>query len=336
LKDLIKHYSSIIGSDPLLVQGPGGNISWKENDTLWIKASGTWLAEANEKEIFIPLSLSHTRQLIKNNVSDLSSACLTISPLRPSIETFLHVLLPQTVVVHIHAVDVIAKAVLTNAKNIFSIALEGLSWAWIDYAKPGPDLANKIAAQISETSAPNILILANHGVVIAGASLNEVNNLLQQVLDRCKEKPRTLKTITQAALKNLSTEWVGLGYHLPSNAALHSLSIDSIAISFVLNHWVMYPDHAVFLGKKAIIKKDKEPPNIFLTQLDNLPSCIFIEKCGVVVSQDFSYVQNAMLNCFLDVVSRISVDATVVSLHEGQISELLNWDAEKFRQKINI
>lgn len=30
-----------LGRDPLLVQGPGGNISLKRDDVMWVKASGT-------------------------------------------------------------------------------------------------------------------------------------------------------------------------------------------------------------------------------------------------------------------------------------------------------
>ena len=36
-----------IGADPLLIQGPGGNTSFKSGDELWVKASGAWLAEAS-------------------------------------------------------------------------------------------------------------------------------------------------------------------------------------------------------------------------------------------------------------------------------------------------
>ena len=49
-------YCARIGADPLLVQGAGGNASWKEAGTLWIKASGTWLADAGEKT-------AHTRDV---------------------------------------------------------------------------------------------------------------------------------------------------------------------------------------------------------------------------------------------------------------------------------
>ena len=47
----IKELCALIGSDPLLVQGPGGNASLKERETIWIKASGSWLADAERKDI---------------------------------------------------------------------------------------------------------------------------------------------------------------------------------------------------------------------------------------------------------------------------------------------
>ncbi|MBK7285418.1 MAG: hypothetical protein IPI83_14890 [Sphingomonadales bacterium] len=40
--------SARIGADPMLIQGPGGNTSFKSGDELWVKASGAWLAEALE------------------------------------------------------------------------------------------------------------------------------------------------------------------------------------------------------------------------------------------------------------------------------------------------
>ena len=64
LKASVIEYCSTIGADPLLVQGAGGNVSWKEEDTLWVKASGTWLAEAAGKDIFVPVDLPHLRAAI--------------------------------------------------------------------------------------------------------------------------------------------------------------------------------------------------------------------------------------------------------------------------------
>ena len=52
MREAMMNFCASIGSDPLLVQGPGGNVSWKENNCLWVKASGTWLASA-KKKIFL-------------------------------------------------------------------------------------------------------------------------------------------------------------------------------------------------------------------------------------------------------------------------------------------
>jgi len=57
LRSSVIEYCAAIGADPLLVQGAGGNVSWKESDTLWVKASGTWLKEAVQKDIFVPVEI---------------------------------------------------------------------------------------------------------------------------------------------------------------------------------------------------------------------------------------------------------------------------------------
>jgi len=44
-----------LGRDPLVIQGAGGNISLKRDDVMWVKASGTWMAEAMERSILIPI-----------------------------------------------------------------------------------------------------------------------------------------------------------------------------------------------------------------------------------------------------------------------------------------
>lgn len=48
IEDLRK-FSSIIGNNLELIQGAGGNTSLKENNILWIKASGCWLSDAKKK-----------------------------------------------------------------------------------------------------------------------------------------------------------------------------------------------------------------------------------------------------------------------------------------------
>lgn len=54
----LRHLSAKVGSDPLLVQAAGGNTSIKDEGVMWIKASGTWLRDADAKDIFVPLDFA--------------------------------------------------------------------------------------------------------------------------------------------------------------------------------------------------------------------------------------------------------------------------------------
>ena len=48
-----KEVSFKLGSDKNLVQAAGGNTSMKINNSMFIKASGTWLQDSLEKDIFV-------------------------------------------------------------------------------------------------------------------------------------------------------------------------------------------------------------------------------------------------------------------------------------------
>ena len=51
----LKSFCTHVGQDPLLVQGAGGNASWKSKNVVRVKASGTWLAAASSQNIFLPI-----------------------------------------------------------------------------------------------------------------------------------------------------------------------------------------------------------------------------------------------------------------------------------------
>src|SRR3990167_4200445 len=334
LQNAVKSYSSAIGKDTMLVQGAGGNVSWKDENKLWIKASGTWLAEAEHKEIFIPLDLKVVRELIRENSTDYSAASLSESTLRPSIETSLHALLPQPIVVHVHAVDVIARAVLRDAKNDLGTRLAGLNWQWIDYVKPGLKLTQQIANTINPEQPPDILILGNHGLVVAGRSVDHVDKLLQQVLAACHTSPRTNLPPSVEMLEKLSVDWGDTNYCIPQHSSYHALSLDPATLMLAHQKWVMYPGHAIFLGAKAFFQNEIPVKKLLGVNRAELP-CLVITKSCVVISKDFTPGQHAMLQCYIDVATRIANPTDVQALNEEQISELINWDAEKYRQKIS-
>ena len=185
LRESITDYCAKIGADSMLVQGAGGNVSWKDGDTLWVKASGTWLADAKTKDIFVPVDLDDLRHAIANKNFDALPKVISGSKLRPSIETLLHALMPHKVVVHLHAIDVLVYVVREGVVKDISEKLKLLkNWVIVRYQKPGKDLARAATEAFKRAPGANILLLQNHGVVIGGKDVNEVELRFKQLLSK--------------------------------------------------------------------------------------------------------------------------------------------------------
>ena len=58
-------YSKEIGMDPSMVQAAGGNTSLKQGNTMWVKASGKWLLDAQSNELMVPMSVSKIKETLE-------------------------------------------------------------------------------------------------------------------------------------------------------------------------------------------------------------------------------------------------------------------------------
>jgi len=91
-----------------------------------------------------------------------------------------------------------------------------------------------------------------------------------------------------------------------------------------------YPDHVVFLGPAL--------PIVSLSQFSELDPALFpvpavlVEGQAVYIKSDATSAQRMMLECIFNVLSRIPIDWTLVPIGEEAEGELLDWDAEKYRQ----
>src|ERR1700761_5163524 len=99
--------TAALGQNPLYTQGAGGNVSLKQNGALWVKASGAWLQDAQKKNIFVVIDQTGAATQLAKGEPEYRRLD-NDQTLRPSIETSLHVALPQRIVVHVHAVAVMA------------------------------------------------------------------------------------------------------------------------------------------------------------------------------------------------------------------------------------
>ena len=334
LKNDLKELSVFLGNNLDWVQGAGGNTSVKENGVLWVKASGYWLSEAQNNNIFVPLDRQTVLDKIEQGIEELNSARSLekkYHSLRPSIETTMHALMRHRFVAHVHSVNVISFAVLKDSKKILNEKLDGINWLWVPYVRPGLPLT-KILYSLN-VSDFDVIILANHGVVIGGDTKEEVLDIFEQV------ETRLFRSMRGEFIDTDKVKLEGLvetsEYRLPKHDFCHSLAKDGLSIE-ILGKSPLYPDHVIFLGPGTIpVMSYEEFNNRLLVESSNLCyKVVVIKDIGVIVNQSLSENAEEMLHCLTNVLLRLNTRDELQHLTQNQEAELLGWDAEKYRQSI--
>lgn len=327
--------SAEIGNNIALVQGGGGNASIKDDAILWIKASGTWLAQAVEEDIFLPLDLRQVRRAITAGESDPASGTeLSDSPLRPSIETSLHALLPHRVVFHVHSVNTIARAVMSRAALDLEPLLQDFNWLWVPYARPGMPLTNLVQRGLQGRNfPPDVLVLANHGLVLGADSLSELADKLTAIEDALSREPRQFES--NGVMERLAPFTASGRWRVPNDPMVHGIAIDPLALE-VAAGGVLYPDHVVFLGAELPLHRmpSGEKGADGIEHMDG--SYLVLPDRGVLVSSDISSGAEAMLSCLSLVARRIEPGHETAYLSDQDIGDLLNWEAEAYRRRLNL
>lgn len=204
IEDLIA-ISRKFGQDSRFVIAGGGNTSYKDENRLWVKASGHALATITE-DGFAVLDRTLLNEMgekaynedtaireeqVKN---DLSVACIT-KDRRPSVETSLHNCMGFAFVVHLHPTLVNGLMCSVNAeaacKEIFPDAL------YIEYTDPGYTLFKKVYDRIKAYKAekgkePQVIFLQNHGIFVGGDTTAEIEGIYSEVLGKLEAKVAAL------------------------------------------------------------------------------------------------------------------------------------------------
>jgi len=306
-------FSCALGSDPLRVQGPGGNTSIKQGNTMWIKASGTELADAVNADIFIAVDRDAAKAEA-HGAGDGSCKDTVLDPantLRPSIETTFHAALDWAVVAHTHSIATLTHAVSPEGRLVAAKKLDGLAFTFVPYAKPGLPLTREILARVTEQT--QVVVLENHGLICCGASVAEVSELMDEV-ERRLAMPvlRSVNNSTPSARVADGFSWADESW-IAQDAKVSKLAL---AGSY-------YPDHVVFLGA-ALPSVDSE----------EAPPAILFKETGIAIRNGATSSQKAMLRCLSDLLSRLPDDWTAEAIGTQAEAELLNWDAEKYRQAL--
>jgi rhamnose utilization protein RhaD (predicted bifunctional aldolase and dehydrogenase) len=251
-----------IGKDKSLVQGPGGNVSIKTRNGIWVKRSGTWLERARTSEIFYFLP----RIKVNGETSYQQNADYQLS-----IETPFHTLIPSRCVLHVHSVGSLTWGLREITDTTYDV-MKKLNLYFAPYIKPGIEIADYI------TENPNVLkskgiVLANHGLITWSRTTRGGFRKLMRL-----EKALMSEAV---GIKLKSTD----GKFEDRNQELAPLT----------------PDHAVFFSENGMVQEwVQEMKKSILCALDLIPD-----------DQKISY------------------------LSSEDVLDLVSWDAEKIRRKLN-
>lgn len=324
---LLARASAALGADPTIVQAAGGNTSVKVDDVLWVKASGFWLKDALTRPVFVPLSLSGVRRRIAAGEDEPARPEVIAWPgmdgLRPSIETALHALLPQRFVLHTHSVTTIAWAIRRNGEQAIADRLEGLRWGWIPYVMPGVPLTRAIDRVMTETGALDVLVLGNHGLVVAADTLDEAMALHGEVEARLAVPLRAARTPDHDRLAQIAA---ATGRRLPRHAPVHALALDPEVTALALAG-SYYPDHVIFLGPRLSLwtgERESEPEAPLL----------LVPGAGVLAADALSASGEELGLCLALVLERTAPGADLTTLPRNEVDALLQWDAEAYRKEL--
>lgn len=290
---------SNLGQDFSLAQGLGGNCSVKLGGEMLVKASGKRLADAASPGYFYEVEISDGEY---RETGKLQGG-------KPSIEVFLHALLPHKYVLHLHSTKGVAIAMLATHSEGIRAGILDLGITMIDYARPGIALKEAIKSTISSSNgeAPaTTFLLQNHGTLFGASSVDE----LQKIVVKFEE---------------WATSMIGPG--LEMTLAPNNLTdvLDEAAIGRIQwharNNWGISPDHVVFLGASA-------PQEL----LEDLTAPITVLDFLRTVFSDIGKVgpREEQLLWFVNVVQFLP-KVPLPTLTENEANYLISWEAEKLR-----
>ncbi len=364
LKKLIE-VSNKYGSDENYVLAGGGNTSFKDEEYLYVKASGTSLKTITE-EGFVKISREKLNYVLSAEYSsdvkireeevlkNLNAA--VVSGGRPSVEASLHGLMKFTYVVHLHPAMVNALTCAANGKEIAE-KLFGDSFIWIENTEPGYVLAKKCEAALKEKDV-NIIILENHGIFVGADTVSEVEKLYDGIMEKIEnaitEKPdfsdadfdSEKAVLIAPAIRMLTMEDNKSIVSFACNKEIAKVVASKEAFSGIEKAFT--PDHLVYHGAYTLFVESAEEIEEQYKLIENAissfkekysqnPVIIGIEGLGVFAAAKTKKDADTALMLFKDTLkihSYAKAFGGAKPLPCELIEFLRNWEVEKYRKNV--
>ncbi len=375
LHDLVS-ISNFYGKNPDFVLAGGGNTSYKTDEHLYIKGSGTTLADIKE-EGFVKMNRKGLRVLWEKEYSkdteereaqilaDLMDAReKTEYSKRPSVETSLHDLFPQKYVVHTHPALINGLTCSQNGQKTVE-ELFGERAIWVPSTNPGYILAAAVKKEIDAYVAkhqknPQIIFLQNHGLFVAADTIDEIKTITDEIVAAIEAKVQRKPDFSPVEFDRERAAAIAPAIRMLLRGEGNSIitfrtnkEIDRLVSSFEAFGPVSSaysPDHIVYCRHEALFVPSsedleeqynvlEEKVHAYQEKYGFLPKVIAVEKLGI-----FAWGQSKKA---ADIAAAVFMDAVKISVYSESfggplfmepvlISFILNWEVESYRSKISL
>ena len=365
--------SQFYGRDSRFVIAGGGNTSYKNEEKIWVKASGSSLATITEDGFAVldraKLNLMSDKTYSNNPPereeqvkNDLADATITKGK-RPSVETSMHNVIDFAFVVHMHPTLVNGLMCANNAEADLQ-KLFGAKALYIEYTDPGYVLFKKVedaikAFRAEDGAEPAVIWLQNHGIFVAANSIEEVKVLYDKILGTLE---KVAPQPTEGGVEFPPSGGQGAVEVLPgmrmilSTEGLKTLKVRKNAL---VKHFYnteeaqakiakpFTPDAIVYCKSNYIFLNDEEPEAVlaeaakqipaFTAKFGYQPKLILIKGIGLVAVGDNAAQCDIILDVFEDAMKIAYYSESFGGPHpmtQAQIDFIDNWEVENYRRSV--
>ncbi len=350
--------SNQYGADAAFVLAGGGNTSFKSDQNLWVKGSGTSLATIKPQDFVVleraKLNLMWSAQYPADEkareaavLADMMAARIEGETRRPSVETLLHNLFPQRYILHVHPAMV--NGLTCSIKGEAAMKCLMPHAVWVDACKPGYILALECKTVMDAYKAQtgrdvNLLFLQNHGIFFAGDTVEEVDALAKDTMAILRDAIRREPDITVPDVDETKVNIV--------KAQLQTLYGTGSHVCFMTNHEILgydpttkslSPDHIVYAKAKQLAVCEKcdlaEAFATFETENGYKPKIVFFKGLGMFacgMSENEANTAASVMWDAIQVVCYTKPFGGVQPMPDFLIDFIVNWEVESYRSKVSL
>lgn len=374
LTDLVE-ISRFYGKNTDYVIAGGGNTSFKNEQFLWVKGSGSNLSDIT-KEKFAVLNRSKLQQIsttvyssstnereqqVKN---DLLAAC--VSPernIRPSVESSLHEIIRYCYVVHTHPTLVNALMCSNkageNTRRLFDDHV-----LYVPYTDPGYTLFKKVEMELNTyrqkfNREPNIIFLQNHGVFVGANTINEIKSHYEKITSTlCK----AIHSKTENTPLPIDDRWPQLQPDIvqlfsaegPKTVAIRHNSLiqrfytqaetfAKVALPFTPDNIVYCKPRPLYIentsNNPSLLKELQVQLNAYKNRYGYQPKIVVLKDFGMIAIEDNALSAEMILTVFEDLMKISYLSENFGGPHflsDPAIAFIDNWEVEAYRRKASI